>query len=216
MPEEEENNDILAVIDDPISSLDSGILYAVSSLIRGLIKEVTEDGKDVKRVRQLILLTHNTKFLHQVAYNSFGSCNFYRIIKMSPQPNSIKLLDHSGSSNPIKTSYQELWSQVGSAIRCPNSNMPWLPNVLRRILESYFTTLGNKNIADLGKDMSYEENVVYDSLIAWAHSGSHTIMDDEPYMDGSYKNEVWLKTFEMVFEKNGHRSHYDMMLENSN
>lgn len=215
MPEEEENNDILAVIDDPISSLDSGILYAVSSLIRGIIKEVTEDGKEIKRVRQLILLTHNTKFLHQVAYNTFGSCNFYRIIKMSPQPNSIELLDHSGSSMPIKTSYQELWSQVSLATRNPESNMPWLPNVLRRILESYFTTLGNKNIADLGKYMSYEENVVYESLIAWAHSGSHTIMDDEPYMDGSYKNEVWLKTFEMVFEKNGHKSHYDMMLENS-
>ena len=134
---------------------------------------------------------------------------------MSPQPNSIKLLDHSGSSIPIKTSYQELWSQVSFATRNPESNMPWLPNVLRRILESYFTTLGNKNIADLGKYMSYEENVVYESLIAWAHSGSHTIMDDEPYMDGSYKNEVWLKTFEMVFEKNGHKSHYDMMLENS-
>ena len=215
VPEEGENNDILAVIDDPISSLDSGILYAVSSLIRGLIKEITGNSKNVKRVRQIILLTHNTKFLHQVAYNNFESCNFYRIIKMSPQPNSIELLDHSGSSIPIKTSYQELWSQVSSAIRCPDSNMPWLPNVLRRILESYFTTLGNKNIADLGKDMSYEENVVYESLIAWAHSGSHTLMDDEPYMDGSYKNEVWLKTFEMVFEKNGHKSHYDMMLENS-
>lgn len=210
VPEDGENNDVLAVIDDPISSLDSGILYAVSSLIRGLVKDIKD--KNSKRVRQLILLTHNTKFLHQVTYNNYSSSTFYKIIKLSPSPNSIEKLECSGTSSPIKTSYQELWSQAGAAIQNPGVNMPWLPNVLRRILESYFTTLGTQNIADLGKNMSYEEHIIYESLISWAHSGSHTIMDDDPYMEGSYKNDVWLNTFKMVFEKNGHIAHYNMML----
>lgn len=47
------------VLDDPICSLDSTVLYIVSSLVKGLIKD-TRDGKS--DVEQIFVLTHNVFF----------------------------------------------------------------------------------------------------------------------------------------------------------
>lgn len=49
----------IIVIDDPISSLDSSILFVVSSLIKELIKKIKSGNGNIK---QLILLTHNVYF----------------------------------------------------------------------------------------------------------------------------------------------------------
>ncbi|MCQ2858014.1 AAA family ATPase, partial [Helicobacter pylori] len=45
------------VIDDPISSLDSNILFIVSVLVKDLMKETMEEKTNIK---QVIILTHNT------------------------------------------------------------------------------------------------------------------------------------------------------------
>ncbi|PDW40654.1 AAA family ATPase, partial [Helicobacter pylori] len=45
------------VIDDPISSLDSNILFIVSVLVKDLMKETIEEKTNIK---QIIILTHNT------------------------------------------------------------------------------------------------------------------------------------------------------------
>lgn len=47
------------VIDDPISSLDSNILFIVSVLVKDLMKEAMEEKTNIK---QVIILTHNTYF----------------------------------------------------------------------------------------------------------------------------------------------------------
>jgi wobble nucleotide-excising tRNase len=49
-------NNRVVVIDDPVSSLDSNILYVVSSLIKSLFQEV-RDGTG--QIKQLFILTHN-------------------------------------------------------------------------------------------------------------------------------------------------------------
>nr|WP_309144711.1 AAA family ATPase [Bacillus sp. EB600] len=55
--------DKVIVIDDPISSLDSDILFIVSCLIRKLIDEIREDKHTNNK--QLIILTHNVFFQKQ-------------------------------------------------------------------------------------------------------------------------------------------------------
>ena len=60
-----EPRDLVAVIDDPISSLDSDILFVVSTLTKRLIADIRTG---TSRVRQLVVLTHNVYFHKEVTY----------------------------------------------------------------------------------------------------------------------------------------------------
>lgn len=51
------------VIDDPISSLDSNILFIVSILVKDLMKETMKEKTNIK---QVIILTHNTYFYKEI------------------------------------------------------------------------------------------------------------------------------------------------------
>jgi wobble nucleotide-excising tRNase len=53
------------VIDDPVSSLDSSILFVVSTLIREVFTTIHEEETNIK---QVILLTHNVYFHKEVAF----------------------------------------------------------------------------------------------------------------------------------------------------
>lgn len=210
-----ETERICAVIDDPISSLDGDIMFVVSALTRELIRSVRQNKHN--RVSQVVLLTHNTRFHEEVSYDHRAEesreVKFYRIRKFSPEPNQI---EDCGQKNPIRSTYQELWDEVATAHARPGQQMPWLPNVLRRILESYFSTLGGqKNLYELGEDLKPPEKALHDALIAWSHRGSHTIIDAEVYAQSSTSNDRWLEAFERVFRKasNGaHLGHYEMMM----
>nr|WP_255549559.1 AAA family ATPase [Corynebacterium sp. TAE3-ERU12] len=212
---EGETDHIVAVVDDPISSLDGDIMFVVSALMRRLIKQIRDD--ESRRLRQLIMLTHSTRFHNEVCYQHQDEVSpaikFYRIRKFSPGFNRI---EDCGLKNPIRTAYQELWDEVAVAESRPEESMPWLPNVLRRILETYFTTLGGKrNLYELGDELPIHERAVHDALIAWSHSGSHTIMDSEIYSQPVADNDRWLKAFARIFEKfagGAHLGHYEMMI----
>lgn len=207
---------VVAVIDDPISSLDGDIMFVVSALIRKLVQEVRVGDHD--RVCQVIMLTHNTRFHNEVCYRHQGEVSpavkFYRIRRFSPDASQ---LEDCGQKNPIRTAYQELWDEVAAAESRPEGSMPWLPNVLRRILESYFTTLGGRgNLYELGEELPISERALHDALIAWSHSGSHTIMDAENYAQPVATNNRWLAAFARIFEKysgGAHLGHYEMMMD---
>ncbi|CAB0691180.1 AAA family ATPase [Corynebacterium diphtheriae] len=213
--QEGETEKICAIIDDPISSLDGDIMFVVSALTRDLIQKVRQQKHD--RVSQVFLLTHNTRFHEEVSYNHKGEespeVKFYRIKKFSPEPNQMQ---DCGRKNPIRSAYQELWDEVAAARLCPDSRRPWLPNILRRILESYFSTLGGqRNLYEIGEGLPPSEKALHDALIAWSHSGSHTIVGAEVYAQSSVSNERWLEAFERVFQKtsNGaHWGHFEMMM----
>lgn len=214
--QEHESDRVVAVIDDPISSLDGDIMFVVSALIRMLIEETRMGSHD--RVQQVIMLTHNTRFHNEVSYHhnasSSSSTKYYRIRKYAPQPNAV---EDCGQKNPIRTAYQELWDEVQTAATHRTKQMPWLPNVMRRILESYFTTLGGeKNLYEVGAELLPVERALHNALIAWSHSGSHTIMDDDVYAQNSAPSGHWLDAFKRLFEKTSsgaHFGHYAMMMD---
>lgn len=213
--QERESDKVLAVIDDPISSLDGDIMFVVSALIRMLIEKIRSGNHD--RVQQVIMLTHNTRFHNEVSYqnneNTSSSTKYYRIRKYAPEPN---VVEDCGQKNPIRTAYQELWDEVQTAATYRTRQMPWLPNVMRRILESYFTTLGGvKNLYDVGAGLPPVERALHNALIAWSHSGSHTIMDGDVYAQNSAPSGHWLEAFKRIFEKTSsgaHFGHYTMMM----
>ncbi len=163
--------DRIVVFDDPVSSLDSDILFIVGSLIKGLFDEVRA-GKGY--IKQIFVLTHNVYFHKEVTYNSKR-----RDVAMKNE--SFWIVRKTGlvskiewhPTNPIKTSYELLWAEV----RKPDRSNLAIQNTLRRILENYFKILGGYDFDDLCAMFEGNEKTICKSLCSWLHDGSHYAHD---------------------------------------
>ncbi|GAA9166948.1 AAA family ATPase [Helicobacter pylori] len=203
------------VIDDPISSLDSNILFIVSVLVKDLMKETTKEKTNIK---QVIILTHNTYFYKEITLECDkryqGKYSFW-IIKKDNNVSKIEKFEE----NPIKNSYELLWQEVRWAKekQAKENNISWvsLQNVMRRIIEYYFRILGgfkhNDSLSEYFENI--EEKQVCNSFISWFNDGSHGISDDLLVQSQDTSIETYLKVFENIFKKTGHEAHYKMMME---
>ncbi|GHQ13652.1 hypothetical protein VN1213_09050 [Helicobacter pylori] len=200
------------VIDDPISSLDSNILFIVSVLVKDLMKETMKEKTNIK---QVIILTHNTYFYKEITleydlkrYHQ-GKYSFW-IIRKDNNVSKIEKFE----KNPIKNSYELLWQEVRRAKK--DSNISWvsLQNVMRRIIEYYFRILGSlKHYDSLSEYFeNIEEKRVCNSFISWFNDGSHGISDDLFVQSQDTSIEIYLKVFENMFKVTGHEAHYKMMM----
>ncbi|MCQ2908840.1 AAA family ATPase [Helicobacter pylori] len=198
------------VIDDPISSLDSNILFIVSVLVKDLMKETMEEKTNIK---QIIILTHNTYFYKEITLECDlkryqGKYSFWIIKKDN---NVSKIKDYK--ENPIKNSYELLWQEVKQA---KENNASWvsLQNVMRRIIEYYFRILGgfkhNDSLSECFEKI--EEKQMCNSFISWFNDGSHGISDDLFVQSQDTSIETYLKVFEKIFKETGHEAHYRMMM----
>lgn len=200
-------NKKIIVLDDPVSSLDNEILFIVSSLIRNII--FNKDNK-FDNVNQIFILTHNVYFYKEVVYNNKRAANkklnteTFHIISKQGTCSKITPYDY----NPIKTSYELLWKELKENPMSPN-----LPNCMRRILENYFKILGGIPIDNLEDNFEGDSKIICRSLCSWINDGSHSCFGDEFYypLDNDqiikYKN-----VFREIFNKQGHISHYNMMM----
>lgn len=202
------SNRKVLVLDDPICSLDSTVLYIVSSLVKGLIKDVREGNSDVE---QIFILTHNVFFHKETAFIDRRTevCNdiHFWIINKDNNISSIKAYERN---NPIKTSYELLWEELKSNT---NASLVTTQNIMRRILENYFSILGKtKDDTIVDSFSTIEEKMICRSLLSWINDGSHTIPDDL-YID-SYTDSIdrYKQIFKEVFVKMGHEAHYKMMM----
>lgn len=198
--------DRVVVFDDPISSLDSDILFIVGSLIKGLFDEVRAGTGHIK---QIFVLTHNVYFHKEVAYNpnrkdvAMNEETFWIVRKSGLFS---KLDKHS--TNPIKTSYELLWAEVRKRDR---SNLA-IQNTLRRILENYFKILGGIDFDRLCAMFDGNEKLICKSLCSWMHDGSHYAYDDLYVSIDESTVDIYLKVFRAIFDKADHSAHYKMMM----
>jgi wobble nucleotide-excising tRNase len=198
--------DRIAVFDDPVSSLDSDILFIVSSLIKGLIEEVRVGNGNIK---QIFVLTHNVYFHKEVTYNSkrkdvaMNEETFWIVRK----PGLVSKIDKH-PTNPIKTSYELLWAEV----RKPERSNLAIQNTLRRILENYFKILGGIGFEDLCAMFDGKEKLICRSLCSWVHDGSHYAHDDLYVSIDDTMVDSYLKVFREIFYKSEHSAHYKMMM----
>ncbi|MGL2361279.1 ATP-binding protein [Helicobacter pylori] len=202
------------VIDDPISSLDSNILFIVSVLVKDLMKETTKEKRNIK---QVIILTHNTYFYKEITLECdkrYQGKYSFLIIKKDNNVSKIEKFEE----NPIKNSYELLWQEVRWAKekQAKENNISWvsLQNVMRRIIEYYFRILGgfkhNDNLSEYFENI--EEKQVCNSFISWFNDGSHGISDDLFVQSQDTSIETYLKVFENIFKETGHEAHYKMMM----
>lgn len=198
--------DRIVVFDDPVSSLDSEILFIVSSLIKGLFDEVRAGTGHLK---QIFVLTHNVYFHKEVTYNSkrkdvaMNDETFWIVRK----PGLVSKIDKH-PTNPIKTSYELLWAEVRKMDR---SNLG-IQNALRRILENYFKILGGIEFDELCAMFDGKEKLICKSLCSWVHDGSHYAHDDLYVSIDDSTVDNYLKVFRGIFDKSGHAAHYKMMM----
>lgn len=198
----------ILVLDDPICSLDSTVLYIVSSMVKSLIKEVRDGHSNVE---QLFILTHNVFFHKEASFidNRAEICNDvnYWIIRKNENITSITAYE---KNNPIKTSYELLWQELKDNA---NASLVTTQNIMRRILENYFSILGKtKDDKIVDSFSTVEDKIICRSLLSWINDGSHSIPDDL-YID-SYTDSIdrYKAIFKQIFINMHHEAHYNMMM----
>ena len=199
--------DRIAVIDDPVSSLDSDILFIVSSLIKGLFDEARSgDG----HIKQIFVLTHNVYFHKEVTFNKSRVAEramkdeTFWVVRKADLSSTIERHD----SNPIKTSYELLWSEV----RRQDKSTLTIQNTLRRILENYFKILGGVDPDKLCAMFEGKEKLICKSLFSWVNDGSHFAHDDLYIAIDDTAVDNYLRVFRAIFDKAEHLAHYKMMM----
>jgi wobble nucleotide-excising tRNase len=201
------STDRIVVIDDPVSSLDSDVLFIVSSLIKKLFHEVRQKGNNLK---QVFVLTHNVHFHKEITFNpqrtgdaSIKDETFWVVRK----PDHFSKIE-GFENNPIKTSYQLLWAELA---RKPLPTLT-IQNTMRRILENYFKILGNIDTHIIIEKFEGQEKVQCQSLISWVNDGSHYSPDDLYVAISDGMAHSYMKIFFKVFKAMEHMPHYKMMM----
>ncbi len=168
--------DRVVVFDDPVSSMDSDVLFIVSSLIKSLFDPVR---KNTGGIKQIFVLTHNVYFHKEVTYTSdrgddtkAGERSYWTVRKCAGGP-----VVERHNSNPIKTSYDLLWAELRRAEKSPLT----VQNTMRRILENYFKILGRMDFDKICDQFEGQQKAMCRSLLAWVNDGSHFSHDDAFY-----------------------------------
>jgi len=198
----------VVVFDDPVSSLDSDVLFIVSSLIRKLFEDIRQNQGTIK---QMFVLTHNAYFYKEIAYNpkrdkkkALKDVTFWMVRK-----NDKNTFVERRESNPIKTTYELLWEEVRTEPR----NNATIRNTIRRILENYFKMVGGISLDSLYEEFDGDSKIQCKTLCSWIHDGSHSAFNDEHYIEDNTTVERYLEIFKQIFEKSKHIAHYDMMMK---
>ena len=197
----------VVVFDDPVSSLDSDILFIVSNLIKGLFDEIRSKSGTIK---QVFVMTHNVYFHKEVSFHPKRSAEgrlkdeTFWTVKKSNQGSKVQRHE----TNPIKTSYELLWIEV----RNPDRDNLAIQNTMRRILENYFKILGNVDPDDICAKFEGKEKLICRSLFSWVNDGSHSAHDSLYVSIDDSMVESYLRVFKEIFVKTKHVAHYEMMM----
>jgi wobble nucleotide-excising tRNase len=205
---EKVNEKKIIVLDDPISSLDSNILYIVSAMVKDLAENIKNNTSDVE---QLFIFTHNVYFHKEASFIDGRTLeskdvNFWIVRKN----NGVSKIQSYGMTNPISSTYELLWKELRED---QEISLVSMQNIMRRIIENYFKITGQKPGGYiLSKFESQEEKLVCESLLYWINDGSHTIYDDLHIDQYSDISNIFREVFKDIFDRTGHIEHYNMMM----
>lgn len=214
----------IIVIDDPVSSLDSQVLFIVTTLIHQLIAKKGKSPNHLQlkndTLKQVIILSHNIYFYKEVSLENRPICDdkmFYHISKI----NSKTKIESKGNKNDILNDYSLLWNTLKNFKGTTDISLNiTICNTMRRILESYinFTKLGRgKDSWDSISTISLDNPQYYicSALISEINEGSHKVSPLDDMFFQRLVNEVpqnLFKAFEIIFKEIG-EPHYDAMMD---
>lgn len=215
----------ILVIDDPVSSLDSQVLFIVNSLIQHLIARKGKSKPEKKQFKsndleQVFIFTHNIYFHKEVSLDNQRTCidNTFFTIKKENNKSTVLIND-----KPILNDYLLLWDTLSKIKKNVDDNPGdkvhniSIANIMRRILESYvnFTGLG-ASVWMAVKDSNPEDvvNIICSSLISELQDGSHKVSPlDEMYFTriANEESQKLFDVFKMIFLEIG-EEHYNSMM----
>lgn len=159
---------------------------------------------------QVFVLTHNVYFYKQITERQqYADTHYWQLSKQ----NSVSKAKAYGEDNPIRSEYELLWREVRKVK--DGETVVGLPNLMRRIIESYFVVMGGYNKRTLVSEHfsdNPDELAIVNSLAKWADEGSHAVTEDLYGGMSQEMNEKYLKVFRHLFVQLGHEAHYNMMM----
>jgi wobble nucleotide-excising tRNase len=197
--------DRVVVLDDPISSLDSDVLFIVSTLVREMA-EMARHGTGP--IKQLVVLTHNVYFHKEVTFAKVGGTLSKTVYWVCRKKGGVTQFIPHEHTNPVKSTYQLLWHDI----RKPEGHSMTLPNTMRRIFESFSRLLGGVDADQAAKGFEGDERLAAHSLLSWANEGSHSVHDDIYMAPGDTEDGFYLDVFRRIFDNLNHSGHYKLMM----
>ena len=218
----------IVVIDDPVSSMDSGVLFIVGSLVRALIDDCFLDGSSYN-IKQIFILTHNPYFHKDVSFYRLGDENYRKVsffeIKKSysnistvtpceKKNNSTDSENEKENFSPVQNYYTSLWNEYKEVTTATT-----LLSVMNRIVEYHFVQLCNYSIADIRTnvrpyigDNENEQYLINDILrYIYDNADNNRDMRDDPYFAAQRGGDEYKAAFRAVFKAMGQEQHYKRM-----
>lgn len=202
-------NERVLVIDDPVSGLDNNALFVVSTLLRNLFADI-HTGKGA--VKQVIVLTHNVYFYKEITFygKHYALRNNIKHLVLRKRNNISSIQDY-GEQNPIKNSYELLWTELRN--KSQHSGIA-VQNIMGRIIGNYFFILGGMRPETiLEKFSNYEDRTICRSLLSWGSDSSYSLPDDIFVEIPDDQLSRSMTVFKDIFYKMGQGAHYEMMMQ---
>lgn len=203
----------IIIIDDPVSSLDSQVLFLVTTLIRELAKKKGKSPNHLEfalpNIEQIYILSHNIYFFKEASLE-FGSklcqnVNYFQINKINEVSTISKLKE-----NNINSDYNLLWRGLYNLKNSNDASMNIvISNLMRRILQSYihFTKVEKSEWTVLNNLPPEEpKRIIFSALISQINDDSH---HSSPFEEMHYQKisnttpELLFEVFEMIFDEIG-------------
>ena len=215
----------IIVIDDPVSSMDSQVLFIVSTLINRLIeykgkKKLEKQEFLNSNFEQVFILTHNYYFYKEVAMQKRPICKsqqHYLIEKNENNETYIKQREYKEYDD-----YALMWQTIKEAKeKLSDDNKEQnilLANLFRRILESYANFIGFGTdawatvLVDDNKDTI--EHYLKTAFISMINDESHKVSPFDNFYFQKIHNanpSKLFEVFESIFNTIG-KEHYDRMM----
>ena len=203
------------VIDDPISSLDSKVMGAVSDMVRQVMLMVHGEGLRVHGygdISQVFVLTHNTEFYKKVTWvnprnNKRRGWHHWLLDKWGGET----CVTAYGEENPVKMGYEQTWRELKENVAAGRP----VQVLMRNIIETYFVEYGGYEKSRLIAEHFAEDEVErtqMTALMEWidtgCHKGEEATFAEAPVVT----NRRRLEEFRRLFERLGHEAHYRMMM----
>lgn len=217
--------ELIAVIDDPISSLDNSVLSYVGREIKELIYRVGDESDNIK---QIIVLTHNINFyksLNRLPVKDEQKKNpkkrFYALEKDIKSRETIVTIPKKGM---IESEYNQMWDILKTTIaKISDDNSDeenkiykyTVQNTMRRIYESFFENTCNYNhrqIADRYREAT--DRNMFREFVDWINEGSHSAdMEDIKSLPSNEVILNYMKVFESAFDITGNHGQFIQMMK---
>ncbi|MCV4285362.1 AAA family ATPase [Pseudomonas capsici] len=195
--------DRIVVIDDPISSLSHNYVYDVATLIR---REVLLPAN---RFKQVLVLTHNLFFFHELIKLVEDDRRNVDLALFKVSKSAYSVI-HPLRKEDIKNDYQAFWHTLKDALE-GKASPTLIPNMMRNILEYYFSFVQHKDRLWKALDDLAEANPNLRAFYRYINRESHS--DPVNITEfGDINAQQYLEQFRQVFVATQFEDHFNRMM----